>query len=71
MELKWRAIDIENLPKEEVLAINNARECFVGYLEISKWRDKVFVVCNGEDILLNNPTHYILTEDLAYILYEE
>ncbi len=69
--IKWIPIDIENLPKEEVLAINNARECLVGYLETSKWRDKVFIVCNGEDILLNNPTHYMLTEDLTSILYEQ
>lgn len=61
--MEWLPIDINNLPKGEVLAANfksrsyGFREKLVGHLHINEVLD--VVTCTAEDTILYDCTHYI------------
>lgn len=67
--IKWIPIDIENLPKEEVLAIDNTKDCLVGYLFYTYSRN--MVICDDDRTQLHGVTHYILIKDLSNLLDEQ
>ena len=66
MKLKQTPVDLENLPKGEVLAVNDQENCLIGYLSIESrgiWTNPN-VMCDDENTVLDDVTHYITVSDL-------
>jgi hypothetical protein len=65
--MNWTPIDLNNLPQETVLAANfkpmsyGYKEKILGYVDFSKEED--CVVCESENEMLLNVTHYIKIND--------
>lgn len=65
--MKWKKININNLPTEEVVATNNFVYFIIGHLGLygdPKDINHNFISCVDEHQSLDYCTHYILTSDL-------
>lgn len=60
--MNWIKIDIENLPRHEVLAINDKGGVLFGYLSDL---DVIGVTCNTSDTVLTDVTYYVEEEDVV------
>lgn len=64
--MEWIEIDLKNLPKREVLAANfesgtyGYKEKIIGYVSLNGYES---AICENEDYLLENATHYIPIND--------
>lgn len=61
--MNWIKIDIENLPRHEVLAINDKGGILFGYL--SDLNSKEGITCYTEDTVLTDVIYYVEEEDVA------
>lgn len=74
MEINWKKIDPKKLPNKEVIAANfekgthGFKEKLIGYLS----KDHGQVICESENEILQNCTHYCeLDRDDNFILNEK
>lgn len=64
-----KEVDIENIPHKEVLAFNKADQLIVGYLSYNDRTDRT--LCENEEQVLDDITHYIEVEDLIKLKNEQ
>lgn len=60
--MKWIKIDVESLPRHEVLAVNDKGGVLFGYLSDL---DVIGVTCNTSDTVLTDVTYYVEEEDVV------
>jgi hypothetical protein len=72
-DVKWKKIDPNNLPKKDVLALNDGNAIMVGKLELFSTEIDVFchLVTFSGCVIINNFTHYISLKDLLNLEKEK
>lgn len=63
--MKWKKIDRDNLPEYEVL-VTDGTDYLVGYLSYFDDSYVQYIICEDDNTVLPNPTHYIDPNEIEF-----